>query len=181
MRGCFVVTLVCAWLAGWGRAAAPADPSLLLWMPFDEGRGAFAADRSDNLLEADLSQLRWATGTFGTALHFSGTNAFAELPPVPGLNGATQFTLSVWATWEDPAPRRYPNLLTSHTWSPGGLMLFVSDTACSFRLGRPGARAGGAGPQWTETGAHLRDLRPAASRHLRERPACQPRDLGLSG
>ena len=155
MRGCFVVTLVCAWLAGWGRAAAPADPSLLLWMPFDEGRGTFAADRSDNLLEADLSQLRWATGSFGTALHFSGTNAFAELPPVPGLNGATQFTLSVWATWEDPAPRRYPNLLTSHTWSPGGLMLFVSDTACSFRLGRPGARAGGAGPQWTETGAHL--------------------------
>lgn len=140
MRNCFVAALLYGWLVGWGQAAEPVDPSLLLWMPFDEGRGTFAADRSNNILEADLSQLRWATGAFGTALHFSGTNAFAELPAVPGLNGATQFTLSVWATWEDPAPRRYPNLLTSHTWSPGGLMLFVSDTACSFRLGRPGAR-----------------------------------------
>ena len=153
MRGCFVVTLVCAWLAGWGRAAAPADPSLLLWMPFDEGRGTFAADRSDNLLEADLSQLRWATGSFGTALHFSGTNAFAELPPVPGLNGATQFTLSVWATWEDPAPRRYPNLLTSHTWSPGGLMLFVSDTACSC--------SGSAGPAHAPAARDRSGPRPA--------------------
>lgn len=160
MRGRFVMMLVCGLFAAWGHAAEPVDPSLLLWLPFDEGRGTFAIDRSDNLLEADLSQLRWATGTFGTAVHFGGTNAFAELPPVPGLNGATQFTLSVWATWEDPAPRRYPNLLTSHNWSPGGMMLFVSDTACSFRLGRPGARAGSAGPQWTETGVPLLNQLP---------------------
>ena len=160
MRGRFVMMLVCGLFAAWGHAAEPVDPSLLLWLPFDEGRGTFAIDRSDNLLEADLSQLRWATGTFGTAVHFGGTNAFAELPPVPGLNGATQFTLSVWATWEDPAPRRYPNLLTSHNWSPGGMMLFVSDTACSFRLGRPCARAGSAGPQWTETGVPLLNQLP---------------------
>lgn len=135
--------------------AAPADPSLVLNLPFDEGSGPLAVDRSPNALEADLSNVQWAKGAFGTAAHFGGTNAFIDLPAVPGLNGAKQFTLSVWATWEDPSLRRYPNLLTSQTWSPGGLMLFVTDSSCSFRLGRPGERAGVPGSKWTETGASL--------------------------
>ena len=139
---------------------AAADPSLLLWLPFDEGSGTLASDRSVNLLEADLSNVQWATGSFGTAVRFGGTNAFIDLPPVPGLNGATQFTLSAWAMWEDPAPRSYPNLLTSQAWSPGGLMLFVSGNACSFRLGRPGERAGTPGSKWTETGASLLNALP---------------------
>jgi len=147
--------LVAAILAFAGHAASPVDPSLLLCLPFDEGRGTLAADRSANGLEADLSNVQWASGLFGTAVRFGGTNAFIDLPPVPGLNGATQFTLSVWATWEAPAPRRYPNLLTSQTWSPGGLMLFVTDNSCSFRIGRPGERAGVPGNKWTEGGVPL--------------------------
>ena len=142
------------------HAAAPADPSLLLWLPFDEGSGALATDRAPNSLEADLSNIQWAAGAFGSAVRFGGTNATIDLPPVPGLNGATQFTLSVWATWEDPAPRRYPNLLTSQTWSPGGLMLFVAGRACSFRLGRPEARANTPGHAWSETSVGLLDALP---------------------
>ena len=139
---------------------APADPSLLLWLPFDEGSGTLATDRSSNVIEAELSNIQWASGTFGTAARFGGTNAFVDLPSVPGLNGATQFTLSVWATWEDPSPRRYPNLLTSQNWSPGGFMLFVTDNSCSFRLGRPGERAGLPGSKWTESGAGLLNALP---------------------
>ncbi|MEI7948094.1 MAG: LamG domain-containing protein, partial [bacterium] len=145
---------------GISLGAVPADPSLVLNLPFEEGSGPLAVDCSPNGLEADLSNVQWATGAFGTALHFGGTNAFIDLPAVPGLNGATQFTLSVWATWEDLSPRRYPNLLTSQTWSPGGLMLFVSDNTCSFRLGRPGERAGVPGNKWTETGASLLNVLP---------------------
>ncbi len=131
--------------------AAPAvDSSLLLWLPLDEGADTLAVDRSPNRLEAELVNVQWAKGAFGTAAHFGGTNAFIDLPAVPSLNGTTQCTISVWATWE--ATGRYPNLLTTHTWSPGGLMLFVSDNACSFRLGRPGHRAGAPGNEWTETG-----------------------------
>jgi len=129
------------------RAETPTDPALLLCLPFNEGTGTFTADRSPNALEADLSNVQWATGTFGTAVRFGGTNAFIEIPPVPGFTGATQFTLSVWAAWDGPATR-YPNLLTTHTWCPGGLMLFVSDSACSFRMGRPGST-------WSEVGANL--------------------------
>jgi hypothetical protein len=139
--------------------ASAADPWPLLWLPLDEGSGAFTADRSPNTLEADLSNVQWATGAFGTAARFGGTNAFIDVPAVPGLNGATQFTLSVWALWDGPAGR-YPNLLTTHTWSPGGLMLFVADNACSFRLGRPGERAGAPGNQWSETGVALLSALP---------------------
>ncbi len=136
-------------------AAASPDPSLLLHLPFDEGSGTLAIDQSSQALEAELGNVQWATGAFGTAARFGGTNAFVDIPPVPGLNGATQLTLSVWATWEDPAPRRYPNLLSSATWSPGGLLLFVSDNSCSVRLGRPGERAGALNNKWTEGGAGL--------------------------
>ncbi len=158
-RGVFFVVLF--GVADRLRAAPSGDPSLLFHMPFDEGGGTVAADCSRNALEGDMANVQWATGAFGCAARFGGTNAFVELPPVPGLNGATQFTLSVWATWEDPATRRYPNLLTSRNWSPGGLMLFVSDGGCSFRMGRPGERAGTPGNQWRETGVPLLGEIPA--------------------
>lgn len=153
-----VLCFVC--LLGGLRAECSADPSLLLWLPFDEAAGMMAIDRSPNDLEADLSNVQWATGEFGTAVRFGGTNAFINLPPVPGLNGATQFTFSVWATWDDPAPRRYPNLLTSTTWSPGGLMFFVMDDHCSFRMGRPGERASIPGNKWSETSVGLLSALP---------------------
>ena len=134
------------------RAVESVDPFLLLWLPFDEGVSMLAIDRSPNDLEADFLNVQWVTGAFGTAARFGGTNAFINLPSVPGLNGATQFTFSVWATWDEPTPRRYPNLLTSKTWSPGGLMFFVMDNTCSFRLGRPSERASVPGNAWSETG-----------------------------
>lgn len=138
-------------------APAP-DSSLLLWLPLDEGSGTLALDRSPNQLEAELKNVRWAKGAFGTAAYFGGTNAHIDLPPVPSLNGATQCTISVWATWEGTG--RYPNLLTTHTWSPGGLMFFVSDDSCSFRMGRPGHRAGAPGNAWAETGVGLLNALP---------------------
>lgn len=140
------------------HAASPPDSSLLLWLPLDEGSGTLSADRSPNQLEAELTNVQWAKGAFGTATHFGGTNAFIDLPPVPALNGATQCTISVWATWEGTG--RYPNLLTTHNWSPGGLMLFVCDNACSFRMGRPGQRAGAPGNAWTETSVGLLNALP---------------------
>jgi len=135
------------------RAAPAPDPSLLLWLPLDEGAGTLAVDRSPHQIEAELTNVRWASGAFGAAAHFGGTNAFIDLPPLPSLNGATQCTISVWAVWEGTG--RYPNLLTTHNWSPGGLMLFVSDNACSFRMGRPGHRAGAPGNAWAETSVSL--------------------------
>jgi hypothetical protein len=160
MKRTILTALACLGLLQLVCGAAAPDPSLLLWLPLDEGSGALALDRSANQIEAELTNVEWAKGPFGFAAHFGGTNSFIELPPVPSLNGATQCTLSVWATWEGTG--RYPNLLSTHTWSPGGMLLFVSDNTCSFRLGRPGHRAGAAGEAWTETGVGL--LKPLPMR-----------------
>lgn len=135
------------------HAAPLVDPTLMLWLPLDEGAGTLTADQSPNHLEAELPNVQWAKGVFGTAARFGGTNAAINLPPISTLNGATQFTLSVWATWEGTG--RYPNLFTSHNWSPGGLMLFVNDDTCAFRMGRPDHRAGVPGHAWTETSVPL--------------------------
>jgi len=134
-------------------ADAPPDPSLVLWLPLDEGNGALTADATPNALEGELTDVRWAKGPFGTAAYFGGTNASIDLPEVPGLNGATNCTISIWATWETTG--RYPNLLTTHNWSPGGLMFFVRDNTCAFRMGRPGHRAGDPGKSWSETSVPL--------------------------
>ncbi len=158
MKPILLITLVCLGLLAPRCGASEPDSSLSLWLPLDEGIGGLAVDRSPNQLEAELANVRWAKGAFGTAAHFGGTNAFIDLPPVPSLNGATQCTISVWATWEGTG--RYPNLLTTHTWSPGGLMLFVSDDSCCFRMGRPGHRAGVPGNAWDETGVGLLNALP---------------------
>ncbi len=138
--------------------AQPADPSLILWLPLDEASGTLAGDRSASAVDGEMVNVQWVKGVFGTAALFGGTNAFIDIPAVPAFNGATQFTLSIWATWEDTG--RYPNLLTSHTWSPGGIMLFVRDDFCSFRVGKPGQRAGAPGNSWTEGGAAILNKLP---------------------
>ncbi len=129
--------------------AAEPDPALRLWLPMEEGIGAITADQSPSRLEGEFTGTQWAKGAFGTAAYFDGTQSFLDLPSVPGLDGAKQITLSLWVTWEGTG--RYPNLLTTRTWSPGGLMLFVHDDTLSFRLGRPGQRAGEPGGKWNET------------------------------
>ena len=133
-----------------GCWAVPSDGSLLLWLPLDEGAGVLSSDVSKNGIEAELANVGWATGAFGVAAHLAGTNASIEIPPVPGLDGAREFTVSLWATWEGTG--RYPNLLTTRTWSPGGFMFFVKDESCTFRMGRPGHRAGLPGSDWAEVG-----------------------------
>lgn len=153
MKRYFLLSLACFGLLTVLYGAPASGPSLLLWLPLDEGAGTLAMDRSAGQIEAELTNVQWAKGTFGTAAHFGGTNAYIDLPPIPSLNGATQCTISVWAMWEGTG--RYPNLLTTDNWSPGGLMLFVSDNSCSFRMGRPGHRAGVPGDAWTETGVGL--------------------------
>ncbi|NLT70530.1 MAG: hypothetical protein GXX91_07520 [Verrucomicrobiaceae bacterium] len=127
-----------------------AEPAPLIHLPMDEGSGHFTDDVSPNRLEAELSHVRWVEGDFGRALLLSGEHSFVDLPPVPGLDGAEEFTLSLWAMW-DGESGRYPNLLSSRNWSPGGMLLFVSGDTCAFRMGRPSSPDGG----WAETSVPL--------------------------
>ncbi len=143
---------IAALFAAAAQAEVPA-PGLLGWWRFDEGAGAYSACAVDPAGEAELHNVRWVRGDFGTALRLTGDDSYATLPSLPKLDGSDAMTLAVWVYWEGTG--QYPNILTGGTWSPGGFLLFVSDRTCSFRMGRPGHRHGVAGEQWTETSAPL--------------------------
>ncbi len=130
--------------------AAPV-PGLLGYWKCDTGQGDVAEDLSGNGNSAELVGADWAKGKFGTALHFTGKESFATVPQLAGVDGCNELTVEAWVLWE--AGGRYPNILTGGQWSPGGFLIFVHDKACSFRMGRPGARPGEAAVPWTEASA----------------------------
>jgi len=132
-----------------GARGGEAESGLLGWWRFDEGAGVYAANAADPAAEAELHNVSWVAGEFGTALRFNGSDSYATLPSLPELDGAEAMSLAVWVYWEGTG--QYPNILTGGTWSPGGFLIFVSNQNCSFRMGRPGHRHGVAGQGWTET------------------------------
>ena len=129
------------------------DRGLLGCWHFDEGAGVYSADSADPTGEAELHNVSWVKGEFGTALRFGGEESYVTLPTIPQLDGSEAMSISAWVYWEGTG--RYPNILTGGTWSPGGFLFFVRDQSCSFRLGRPGQRHGVAGEKWTEVSAPL--------------------------
>ncbi len=116
--------------------------------PLDEGQHDCLADHGPHHLDGFLNNGQWVKGPFGNAVKFLGSNSFATLPTPAFLKGADEMSLSLWATWEGSG--NYPCLISSG-WNPGGLMIFVSNNFCSFRLGRPGHTASEPGNQWRET------------------------------
>ncbi len=156
------------WLLVWGliaglllgvpfpaRGSGRDDPQsgLLGWWRFDEGSGVYSEDGAGITGEAELQNVVWVRGDFGTALKFTGSNSYVTLPPIPQLDGSDAMTVSAWVYWEDTG--QYPNILTGGTWSPGGFLIFVNRQVCSFRMGRPGHRHGVAEEAWTEVSAPL--------------------------
>jgi len=102
------------------------------------------------------AELVGRTGRRGSSAPPCTSPAKSPSPTVPqlaGLDGSNELTVEAWVLWE--AGGRYPNILTGGQWSPGGFPHFVHDKACSFRMGRPGARPGEPAVPWTEASAAL--------------------------
>jgi hypothetical protein len=94
-----------------GPASSPGarDPSLLLWLPFDEAKGASAADLSG---QGNGGTVRggaaWADGKSGKALRLDGRDDHVKVPDSGSINGAAgQITLSAWVyrSVDQPGPR----------------------------------------------------------------------------
>lgn len=120
---------------------------------FDEGTDVFISDDGPDFYEGIASNTTWVKGDFGTAIKLSGNDSYITLPTPTQLMNASEASLSIWVYWEA-GDRQYPNILTSG-WNPGGMLIFVTGNSCSFRLGRPGHRAGVAGEKWYEQSSHL--------------------------
>jgi hypothetical protein len=142
-------------LASIALFAAPERPArgLLGYWDFAEVIGGISPDRSPAARDAELQGATPVQGPFGKALAFNGKGASVVLPEIPELNGSDELTVSCWVLWQGTG--QYPNILTGGAWSPGGFMIFVRNDSCTFRMGRPGHKAGRAGDQWREISANL--------------------------
>ncbi|NOY81946.1 MAG: hypothetical protein GXP31_13195 [Kiritimatiellaeota bacterium] len=140
--------------------AAGTDTDLLGWWSFEQPPGPFAVDASSNGLDGEIVGARIVKGAFGQALECTGSDSYVRIPGPAGLDGSNELTIAAWVLWEQTG--RYPNIVSGGQWSPGGFLVFVSNDLCSFRMGRPGHKAGKPGDQWREIGVTL--LRPVPLR-----------------
>jgi hypothetical protein len=77
-------------------AAAPPS-GLVAAYGFDEGAGTTTADKSGNNNTGTLSNATWnATGKFGAALSFNGTNSLVNVANSSSLQLSTAMTLEAW-------------------------------------------------------------------------------------
>ncbi|MBC8236263.1 LamG domain-containing protein [bacterium] len=83
------------------------DKSLVLYLPFDEGKGDEAKDASEYGHDGELiSNPKWVDGVIGKALEFSGSN-YVQVPITDELQLLEVFTAEFWvkrdagqaATW----------------------------------------------------------------------------------
>ncbi len=83
-------------LAPSGPASA-APSGLVAAYGFDEGSGTTVADTSGNGNNGTVANTTWAaTGKYGKALSFNGTNALVTIPDAATLHLSTAMTLEAW-------------------------------------------------------------------------------------
>jgi len=187
-----VASLVCVCSLAVASQAAAGEKGLLGHWKFDEAGGDVVVDSSGNQNDGEIWGAQWVKGKFGTALWFDGSGAYVSIPEIAGLDGSDEMTVETWVYWEGTG--RYPNVITGGTWSPGGFMIFVSDTQCSFRMGRPDFSASKDKQQWQEISSgfltpfkegrwyHLAaTFKETAHRDLRGRQRGRHREMGLPG
>lgn len=74
------------------------DPALVLYLPFDEGKGDKTVDQSGNKIEGALKNgVEWTKdGKIGNAVSFKGAIAHIEFPEVKVLDITNEITLEGW-------------------------------------------------------------------------------------
>jgi hypothetical protein len=64
-----------------GARAAGVDKSVILYLPFEEGKGDTTKDYSDTKIDGTLvNSPKWVDGRFGKALEFNGKDNYVEIP-----------------------------------------------------------------------------------------------------
>ena len=91
-----------------GTIVAAQDPSLILYLPFDEGEGKIVEDFSGKGNNGGIiNELEWVEGIEGTALSFepgAGINVGAGFVAVPDSNTLSpldEITVSAWVYPKD--------------------------------------------------------------------------------
>lgn len=122
--------------------AAWAQSGLVAAYSFDEGAGTTVGDSSGNANTGTITNATWAaSGKYGRALSFNGTNARVSIPSSASLNLTTGMTLSAWV---NPSVSR--TAWSDVIWKADALYFLE---ATSTNGGRPAAGAKNASGTWT--------------------------------
>lgn len=78
-----------------GEAVRDAD--IVLYLPFDEGKGDTTKDQSDYDNDGILHNVEWTKGKYGSSVEFSGeAGGWVEVPDASSLDITEQITLMAW-------------------------------------------------------------------------------------
>ena len=84
---------ICALLSSVRGAA---DPSLVGWWRFDEGRGGIVKDWSGKGNDGRIHGARWVEGIFGFGLLFDGKDDYVNCGDSPSLRLTEAITIEAW-------------------------------------------------------------------------------------
>jgi chitodextrinase len=136
--------------------ADPGAPGLVAAYSFDEGSGGVANDASGNGHFGTISGATWASGRYGGALSFNGTNASVLLGSL-GTFYQSGFTLEAWVQKTSATKN---DVAVVGTWAGSGPMIWVDHIATRYQLTLGGSYGGyldsGANPvagQWQHIAA----------------------------
>ena len=80
-----------------GGKAVQGDDSLKLYLPFEEGKGKVAKDKSgngnDGTLEGDT---KWIDGKYGKAISLNGKASGVTVPDSDSLDTPDEITVEAW-------------------------------------------------------------------------------------
>ena len=117
------------------------NETCVLHLPFDEGGGSIAYDKSGNNNNGTIYGATWTDGKFGKALNFGGVEGvYVEVADDPSL-ALSELTLCAWVktngevTHDNKIIQKYPEaspwngygLYISWWWSPGTAGIWVGD------------------------------------------------------
>ena len=71
------------------------DDNVVLYLPFDEGKGDVARDQSQFGNDGEIRNAKWVEGKYGSAVEFNGTDAEVRVPDNDSFD-LTEITLEVW-------------------------------------------------------------------------------------
>ena len=71
------------------------DDKVVLYLPFDEGKGQVAKDLSKFGNDGEIRNAKWVDGKYGFGLEFNGKDAEVRVPDSKSFD-LTEITLEVW-------------------------------------------------------------------------------------
>ena len=91
-----ILTLLIGTLLFVGKAIQGND-SLKLYLPFEEGKGKVAKDKSGNGNDGTLEdETKWINGKYGKAIYLNGKDSGVTVPDWDSLDTPNEITFEAW-------------------------------------------------------------------------------------